>query len=98
LFRQVIDQQNVGGWWPSAGPLLALVNGHLPEFPEPEVGAGGKRDEVIATIVGLAILREKCGEQGAIWRLIEQKAVRWLRGQGIDYEPLIARVIAALGD
>jgi hypothetical protein len=74
------------------------VKGQLPEFPEPEVTASGKRNEVIATIVGLAILRKKCGEQRSIWRLIEQKAGRWLRGHGIDYEPLIARVTAALVD
>jgi hypothetical protein len=94
----VIDQQDVGGWWPDAAPLLALVKGQLPAFSEPEVGAGGKRNETIATIVGLAILRKRCAEQQGIWRLIEQKAVRWLRGQGSDYEPLIARVIAALTD
>jgi hypothetical protein len=84
------------GGWPAAQPLLALVKGQIPRALEQEIGTKSKRGEILATIVGLAILRKKCAEHQAIWRLIEKKAVRWLTGQGIDYEPLIARVIDAL--
>jgi hypothetical protein len=98
LFHQVIDQQDFGGWWTAAEPLLALVGGTLAAFLEPEVAGSVKAQEIIATIVALAILRKKCGEQQSIWKLIEKKALIWLKGEGIDYEPLISRMIAHLAD
>jgi hypothetical protein len=78
--------------------LLPLVKGTLPTFTKADFGKSGKRSDVIATIVALGILRKKCGAQQGIWKMIEQKALRWLQGQGVDYEPLIARVIASLVD
>jgi hypothetical protein len=99
LFRRVIDQQEIDGWWPAAGPLLALVQGKLPAFAEAEVGADPKKkNEVIATIVAIAILRKKCGQQQALWKLIERKALDWLQTQGIEPEAPIARMIASLTD
>jgi hypothetical protein len=96
LFRQVIDQQDIGGWWPAADPLLAIVHATLP--PLPEVAARAKANEIVATIVALAILRKRCGSDQGVWKLIEKKAVAWLRGEGVDFEPLIARVAGSLAD
>jgi hypothetical protein len=33
-----------------------------------------------------------------MWKLIEQKAIKWLQGQGFDDEPLIFRVMGSLTD
>jgi hypothetical protein len=96
LFRQVIDQQDIGGWWPAAGPLLDLIRATLPAFLEAELPGGAKRNEIIATIVALAILRKKCEKDQAIWKLIERKAAHWLRAQGIEHEGLIGRVMESL--
>jgi hypothetical protein len=98
LWSQVIDQQDIGGWWRVAGPLLDLVHGTLPAFLEAELPGGVKRNEIIATIVALAILRKKCGDDQAIWKLIEKKAINWLRARRIEYEGLIGRMMASLAD
>lgn len=78
--------------------MLLLVKATVPAFTNAKLGTGGKNNEIIATLVALGILRKKCGEQQGVWKLIEQKAITWLQSQGVDYEPLIARVMAALTD
>jgi hypothetical protein len=98
LCRQVISQQDLGGWWPEPDRLLVLVHTTLPDFLVAELSGSGKRNEFIATVVALAILRKKCGKEQGIWKLIERKAVNWLRSQGVEYEGLLKRVMASLVD
>jgi hypothetical protein len=93
-FRDVTDRQEIDGSWKNATLLLDRVGGAIQVFPE--LDGVDRADEIFATIVALAILRAKCMENAAAWRMIEGKAVRWLKARGVDFEPLIARAVAGL--
>jgi hypothetical protein len=90
LFRKIVEQQDFGGWWGSAEALLALVKGKLPSFNDAALATSDKRDEIIATIVALGILRSRCAQDYRLWKLIEKKAITWLQGQKSRYDPLIS--------
>jgi hypothetical protein len=96
LFAQVIEQQDTGGWWTAPDRLLALVSGRVPEIPE--LKGHAKAVEVTATVIAISILRKKCGEHKATWRLIERKGLQWLRGQGIEAERLIGEMMGRLAE
>jgi hypothetical protein len=92
--RSVTDLQEVNGSWrdsqavAKAGQVKAKVWSDL---------AGQKGGAVIfATILALAILRAKAAGRRAAWFLIEEKALKWLRAQGVEPEGLISRALAEL--
>jgi hypothetical protein len=94
LFARIIEEQESGGWWTDPDELLGMVGSQLGDLP-------GLNDqsmpvELRATIIAIAILRKKCGQQQSLWKLIERKALKWLQAQASDYETVIEQVMTTL--
>jgi hypothetical protein len=77
--------------------LLALGRVNSPQALTP-AWRQATRTEIIATIVALGILRKRCAEHQAPWKMIERKDVTWLQRPSIHYDRLIAQVMGRLAD
>lgn len=86
-FMQLVGLQMADGSWGLTGELAALagvgdldtLKGMAPEHP-------GK-DDVLATLVALFLLRRDFADRSDEWALIGGKALKWLAGHGIARPP-----------
>jgi hypothetical protein len=92
---RIVEMQNMDGSWSAAGEIVALSRARPAAFDAVRADSG----KAFATALALAILRRQCAGRASAWRLIERKALGWLKaelGSAEAAEALIARVIAIL--
>jgi hypothetical protein len=73
---ELAAQQNVDGSWESAEQLRSVAGVEVDCPSDLSVSPS-----VFATLLGIAILRTKFSGQRNQWRMIERKALQWLRDQ-----------------
>ncbi|KAH3746257.1 von Willebrand factor type A domain [Pelomyxa schiedti] len=103
ILHKVCTQQNVDGFWTSAGLSSALgtlntsISGLIENIPESlqthDTGTCNKGD-LWATCLAVAFLELYLPKLRAQWKFIARKAVSWLQSQSID-KTLLANLLAA---
>jgi pyruvate/2-oxoglutarate dehydrogenase complex dihydrolipoamide acyltransferase (E2) component len=92
--RRLTDLQEVDGSWRDGSAVAKAGEVKATIWAELAAREGGAL--IFATILALAILRAKAAVRKAAWFLIEEKALRWLKTQGVEPESLISRALAEL--
>jgi hypothetical protein len=92
---KIVALQNLDGSW-SDVEAVVLLSGKSPnEFDTLRSALGA----AFATVLAVAILRQKCAARQSAWSLVVQKALTWLEnelGNAASAELQITRVIAIL--
>jgi hypothetical protein len=85
----LIGLQKVDGSW-SDIQTLQDSNGIHVICPSEFTG----KPDVFATALAIAILRKRFSARERQWKMIERKALKWLRTQGVDSEGMITQLLS----
>jgi hypothetical protein len=98
MLMAVVELQQFDGCWTDVEGLCAIIGRRIAILDELMSIREKERERVFATIIAIAILRDRCATQRASWQLIEQKGLNWLlpsiSAVTVDIEALINRTIA----
>jgi hypothetical protein len=95
VFGKVVGANGVGGIWRDLGMLVSIVGKEPEELARLCVPLAVLNDAK-ATVLALAILRDRVLDRYAAWRLLEVKALKWLTTvsglPGLKWKEVIDRV------
>jgi hypothetical protein len=72
-----LDGHSAEGFWGDVTQMMKKTG--LRTRPRLPKVAGDKAEKVLATVLAIALLRKRYFDQFDLWRLLEQKALHWLK-------------------
>ncbi|KAK2729834.1 von willebrand domain containing protein [Colletotrichum kahawae] len=91
-FSALVEMQDFSGFWAWSARLLKVL-GVAEQQVNDALGGFQASQNVVATAVVVAFLRNKLAHESESWEMMEEKAVAWLEGEVGDDE--VGKVLAA---
>jgi hypothetical protein len=91
-----LDGHSAEGFWGDSIQMMAKSG--LTEPPMLPQITSDNAEKVLATVLAIALLRKRYSDEVGLWRLLEQKALQWLKriDSRVNWSEIIHRVVELL--